>query len=216
MPRCLIADLHNTVLARLHGTRQVYSPYGASRESIRPCLAFSAQLREPWADGYLLGNGKRLYMPSIARFGMPDRQSPFGRGGLSAYAYCLGDPVNRVDPSGEISFFALAKNVVWLASRVKAVLGKAAGVKRVGEAAKWGTVAGSAMATFGIPGGALIANASKGIALSVKAFTVTKALAERAQRVIAKKNGFSPFVGSLPSPIDHVNGLRQSPPAYNR
>ncbi|ORC59035.1 hypothetical protein BZK31_12400 [Pseudomonas floridensis] len=26
--------------------------------------------------------------------------SPFGKGGLNAYAYCLGDPVNRKDPTG--------------------------------------------------------------------------------------------------------------------
>ncbi|KPZ22499.1 RHS repeat-associated core domain-containing protein, partial [Pseudomonas syringae group genomosp. 3] len=30
----------------------------------------------------------------------PDSLSPFGKGGLNAYAYCAGDPVNRSDPSG--------------------------------------------------------------------------------------------------------------------
>jgi hypothetical protein len=37
------------------------------------------------------------------RFLSADVLSPFGRGGLNAYIYCLGDPVNRVDPSGHIS-----------------------------------------------------------------------------------------------------------------
>ncbi|MEE4636302.1 RHS repeat-associated core domain-containing protein [Pseudomonas alliivorans] len=43
------------------------------------------------------------------RFNQPDNLSPFGRGGLNAYAYCLGDPVNRGDPSGHSpAIFSLA------------------------------------------------------------------------------------------------------------
>jgi uncharacterized protein RhaS with RHS repeats len=34
------------------------------------------------------------------RFNSPDSWSPFGEGGLNAYTYCLGDPVNAIDPSG--------------------------------------------------------------------------------------------------------------------
>ena len=34
------------------------------------------------------------------RFNSPDTLSPFGKGGINAYAYCAGDPVNRSDPSG--------------------------------------------------------------------------------------------------------------------
>ncbi|MCY1190730.1 hypothetical protein D9M71_225120 [compost metagenome] len=34
------------------------------------------------------------------RFQAQDSFSPFGVGGLNGYAYCAGDPVNRVDPSG--------------------------------------------------------------------------------------------------------------------
>ncbi len=37
------------------------------------------------------------------RFHSPDRLSPFGSGGINAYAYCGGDPINLADPSG---FFA--------------------------------------------------------------------------------------------------------------
>lgn len=36
------------------------------------------------------------------RFNGPDRLSPFGKGGLNSYAYCAGDPVNRIDPAGTI------------------------------------------------------------------------------------------------------------------
>lgn len=62
-------------------------------------LAFNGQLLEAWGC-YLPGNGYRAYNPVLQRFNSPDRWSPFDRGGLNAYAYCSGDPVSRVDPSG--------------------------------------------------------------------------------------------------------------------
>jgi hypothetical protein len=34
------------------------------------------------------------------RFYSADSLSPFGKGGLNSYCYCLGDPVNRTDPTG--------------------------------------------------------------------------------------------------------------------
>lgn len=36
------------------------------------------------------------------RFNKPDTMSPFGKGGVNAYAYCQGDPVNYQDPTGHI------------------------------------------------------------------------------------------------------------------
>ncbi|WP_434706426.1 RHS repeat-associated core domain-containing protein [Pseudomonas sp. Z1-12] len=44
---------------------------------------------------YLLGNGYRAFNPGLMRFNSPDSLSPFGEGGLNAYAYSVGDPVNR-------------------------------------------------------------------------------------------------------------------------
>lgn len=49
---------------------------------------------------YHLGNGARSYDPVSQRFLRLDPHSPFGRGGINAYAFCSGDPVNRRDPSG--------------------------------------------------------------------------------------------------------------------
>ena len=54
-------------------------------------------------DGlFLMGNGYRLYSPSIRRFYSPDSMSP-GRAGVNPYTYNLGDPINRSDPSGHLS-----------------------------------------------------------------------------------------------------------------
>ncbi|MNP30424.1 hypothetical protein D3C76_1234960 [compost metagenome] len=50
----------------------------------------------------VLGNGKAFYNPSIMRRGRSDELSPLGAGGRNSYVYCAGDPVNFVDPSGQI------------------------------------------------------------------------------------------------------------------
>jgi RHS repeat-associated protein len=62
-------------------------------------IGFNGALHE--ADGWqLLGNGRRLYNPILRRFHSPDSLSPFGKGGINAYAYCSGDPINSTDPTG--------------------------------------------------------------------------------------------------------------------
>ena len=45
------------------------------------------------------------------RFNSPDSWSPFGDGGLNAYAYCGGDPMNQADPTGHSPFKFVAKAV---------------------------------------------------------------------------------------------------------
>mgnify|MGYP003365564907 FL=1 len=52
---------------------------------------------------YFLGNGARSYDPECGRFLSQDPFSPFSIAGTNSYAYCLGDPVNRSDPSGYVS-----------------------------------------------------------------------------------------------------------------
>jgi hypothetical protein len=54
-----------------------------------------------------MGNGHRVYLPSLMRFSSPDVMSPFGKGGTNPYAYCAGDPIDRSDPSGNFSVFAI-------------------------------------------------------------------------------------------------------------
>jgi len=54
-------------------------------------------------DGlFLMGNGYRLYSPTIRRFYSADSMSP-GDAGVNPYTYNLGDPINRSDPSGHLS-----------------------------------------------------------------------------------------------------------------
>lgn len=67
-----------------------------------PRPGFNGELLDDITGHYLLGNGYRAYNPVLMRFNSPDSLSPFGEGGLHAYAYCAGDPVNRFDPSGMV------------------------------------------------------------------------------------------------------------------
>ncbi|WP_416221048.1 RHS repeat-associated core domain-containing protein [Pseudomonas sp. RP23018S] len=79
----------------------VYSPYGHHGSALYP--SFSGERYDPCSRTYLLGQGFRGYSPALMRFLAVDSLSPFGRGGLNAYAYCAGDPVNFVDPTGQFS-----------------------------------------------------------------------------------------------------------------
>jgi RHS repeat-associated protein len=81
-----------------------YSAYGeqSAQQKVETRLGFNGQLREANIGWYLLGNGYRAYNPRLMRFHSPDSWSPFGGGGLNAYMYCVGDPVNRVDPTGHV------------------------------------------------------------------------------------------------------------------
>nr|WP_269084722.1 RHS repeat-associated core domain-containing protein [Pseudomonas sp. RIT-PI-q] len=86
-----------------------YSTYGeqSAQQDVATRLGFNGQLREANIGWYLLGNGYRAYNPRLMRFHSPDSWSPFGRGGLNAYMYCVGDPVNRSDPTGHTVLVAL-------------------------------------------------------------------------------------------------------------
>jgi len=46
-------------------------------------LGFNGERIDPVLGGYHLGNGYRLYSPSLRRFTSPDSMSPFGVGGES-------------------------------------------------------------------------------------------------------------------------------------
>ncbi|MDR5775590.1 MULTISPECIES: RHS repeat-associated core domain-containing protein [unclassified Caballeronia] len=67
---------------------------------------YGGERRDAVSGAYHLGNGYRAYSPSLMRFTCPDSLSPFQAGGINPYAYCAGDPINRLDPSGHLSWQA--------------------------------------------------------------------------------------------------------------
>lgn len=102
----LATDISQSVLAEsAPGQRLSYSPYGVqhSRQPAQSRLGFNGELQGGPQGWYHLGNGHRVYNPVLGRFHSADALSPFSDGGLNAYTYCLGDPVNRTDPTGQAS-----------------------------------------------------------------------------------------------------------------
>ncbi|WP_203649746.1 RHS repeat-associated core domain-containing protein [Pseudomonas sp. RtIB026] len=86
-----------------------YTPYGQRAPSSFPtALGFTGQPFEQALDGYVLGS-YRVYSTRLMRFLSADSWSPFGAGGVNAYAYCAGDPVNRSDPSGHVDPYTTLK-----------------------------------------------------------------------------------------------------------
>jgi len=93
-----------------------YNPYGYSKMLIQGpyTSGFNGAYFDIHTHGYHLGQGYRMYSPALPRFTSPDFLSPFGRGGINAYAYCNGDPVNRIDPNGAWSLTGALK---WIGTR---------------------------------------------------------------------------------------------------
>lgn len=103
----LAADNKRSIIAEITGDLSnpiAYAPYGqqSGQQAVTTGLGFNGELREARLSWYWLGNGYRAYNPILMRFHSPDSWSPFGRGGLNAYTYCAGDPVNFSDPTGHI------------------------------------------------------------------------------------------------------------------
>lgn len=122
---------------------------------------FNGQLPDPLTGHYLLGHGYRAYNPVLMRFNSPDNLSPFAEGGVNAYAYCRGDPVNHSDPSGHavddqirsflwigLGLFGAAWGVKLAVPSIKKALVKGAATStRLGAAGAVGQLAASAMFT---------------------------------------------------------------------
>ncbi|URL57451.1 RHS repeat-associated core domain-containing protein [Luteibacter flocculans] len=81
------------------GTRR-YGAYGVPAGSTSARTAYAGSVIERETDWHMLG--ERPYSPTCRRFFAPDPSSPFDRGGVNRYAYCSGDPINRVDPTGNV------------------------------------------------------------------------------------------------------------------
>lgn len=99
----LMSDAHASVLQiPTHGNGRAYCAYGYHQPfgKVPVLLAFNGECAESQTGNYLLGNGNRTYNPVLMRFHSTDPYSPFEHGGLNTYAYCLGDPINNFDPTG--------------------------------------------------------------------------------------------------------------------
>ncbi|MFJ7882441.1 RHS repeat-associated core domain-containing protein [Pseudomonas sp. NPDC096917] len=96
-------------LAPAHTTAFSYTVAGYSPTDEHRVLGFNGERNDKTTGYYLLGNGYRAFNPVLMRFNSPDSWSPFGEGGINTYAYCEGDPVNRVDPTGHA--FAFIKRI---------------------------------------------------------------------------------------------------------
>ena len=107
----LATDLQRSVLHSValdQHQRLSYSLYGhrSPESGLASLLGFNGERRDSVTGHYLLGNGYRAFNAVLMRFNSPDSLSPFGAGGVNAYAYSLGDPVNLVDPMGKFAILA--------------------------------------------------------------------------------------------------------------
>ncbi|SFW34704.1 RHS repeat-associated core domain-containing protein [Luteibacter sp. UNCMF366Tsu5.1] len=90
----------NIPSSRKPGSPRAYGAYGEGRTLDLARTAYAGEVLEHGSGWYLLG--ERPYAPLQRRFLGADGMSPFDGGGLNRYAYCAGDPINRIDPSGRI------------------------------------------------------------------------------------------------------------------
>ena len=113
----LATDKQRSVMSTLKANQQqtstAYSAYGHGPHSngLLSLLGFNGERPDMATGCYLLGNGYRAFNPVLMRFNSPDRWSPFGKGGINAYAYCGGEPINRTDSTGHRWFHQFLRSV---------------------------------------------------------------------------------------------------------
>lgn len=139
----LATDQQRSILHALKPNHErqpiTYSPFGYRQpeNGLLSLLGFNGERPDPVTGHYLLGNGYRAFNPVFMRFNSPDSLSPFGKGGINSYTYCLGDPVNLYDPDGHsvVSVFKVVQAHVKFRRFLKANMAKKielAEVKRTG------------------------------------------------------------------------------------
>lgn len=149
-------------------TMRTYGAYG-QRDAANDgaYTGFSGEIREEDIGGYVLGD--RPYSPLLRRFLCPDRASPFEAGGLNRYAYCAGDPINRIDPGGDAWWD-------WLGAAL--------------------SVVGAAVATV-VTGGALLGVVAAAAAGSLTAAVSTPTMVVMATAAILEVTSAAVEIGSL-------------------
>lgn len=110
---------------------------------------YNGELHEAGSRWQMLGNGQRAFNPALMHFHSPDDLSPFDAGGLNAYSYCAGDPVNFSDPTGHIfQWIALAGMLGTVASLAGALAANERAEGRTAQTLGWVGV-GMMAATIG-------------------------------------------------------------------
>ena len=135
----LATDQQQSVLNTLdeNGPRSIaYTPYGhrSPENGLLSLLGFNGEPPDALTGHYHLGNGYRQFNPVLMRFNSPDSWSPFGDGGLNAYAYCLGDPVNMTDFTGHtptLIKYIFRKLGIMNVPRIKSSTPKPVGIMKV-------------------------------------------------------------------------------------
>ena len=93
---------------------QAYSPFGYHPvDALLNAVGFNGERPEPITGHYLLGQGYRAFNPVLMRFNSPDSWSPFGEGGINAYAYCT-NPIMEIDPTGHAGIWGAVKGLLKL------------------------------------------------------------------------------------------------------
>lgn len=133
---------------------QAFSPYGeATIDKLNPeeLRQFAGIIGERGSEFYHAGNGNRIYSPLLGRFLQLDPISMFEGSGINPYTYCMNDPINLADPTGNMSL--LTGMGIFLAAVGVAVSVLTLGIGlAVGGAAYLTTVTGMAVATSAILG----------------------------------------------------------------
>ena len=113
---------------------QSYCAYGyrPTTDGLLNLLGFNGERPDPVTGHYLLGQGRRAFNPILLRFNSPDSLSPFRQGGINAYTYCEGDPINFSDPTGSFKFSQKIRSAItaWKAkAQINIMYVKAQGAK---------------------------------------------------------------------------------------
>lgn len=182
-----------------------YSAHGLDNGTAQSRVGYAGELREPGSTLYIAG-GNRPYDPCLLMFLCPDGESPDGKGGLNRYAYCAGDPVNRIDPDGQ-SFWSWAGIVTGLVfGAVAVVMTGGAAIGAVMAAASAMAMAGAASSAAIIMGAtASVASSLTGLAVLASAATELLAMGFTIARAVTTAQGNTAATAML-SNISLVTG----------